>query len=205
MRQDERNPREGVGAAAIAPLAGGAAASGRHRRPFPRRERRGLINVMLTVAIAAVAVVVMVNMGITIRDSLRTSTLNSSIIQLEAHIRQAFANFGNYQAGSGNDPYGPLFASRMPNNARDGNTIVTPWGDRIRSGPGETGNSASNNHFWILAEGLTEDTCQTIAESWQGNSGVLAVRKGTTDINTAALIIAQCDGGGVNLRIVFRG
>ena len=204
MRQDERNPREGVGTAAIAPHSGKAAATG-GRRPFPRRDRRGLINVMLTVAIAAVAVVVMVNMGITIRDSLRTSTLNSSIIQLEAHIRQAFANFGNYQAGSGNDPYGPLFASRMPNNARDGNTIVTPWGNRIRSGPGETGNSASNNRFWILAEGLTEDTCQTIAESWQGNSGVLAVRKGTTDINTAALIIAQCDGGGVNLRIVFRG
>ena len=199
MRHEERNPRAG-GAAAI------AAPSGRCRRPFPRRERRGLINVMLTVAIAAVAVVVMVNMGITIRDSLRTSTLNSTIIQLEANIRQAFANFGNYQAGAaGNDPYGALFASRMPNNARDGDTIVTPWGNRIRSGPGETGNTASPNRFWIMARGLTEDTCQTIAESWQGNSGVLAVRKGTTAINSAATVISECNGGNVNLTIVFRG
>ena len=199
MRHEERNPRAG-GAAAI------AAPSGRCRRPFPRRERRGLINVMLTVAIAAVAVVAMVNMGISIRDSLRTSTLNSSIIQLEAQIRQAFANFGNYQAGTRpNDPYGALFAARMPNNARDGNNIVTPWGNRIRSGPGEAGNTASTNRFWIQAQGLNEDTCQTIAESWQGNSGVFAVRKGATDINTAALIVAQCDGGGVDLTIVFRG
>ena len=203
MRHEKRNSCAGSEAAP------GAAPSGKAqtgRRPFPRRERRGLIGVMLTVAIAALAVVVMVNMGIGIRDSLRTSTLNSTIIQLEAQIRQAFANFGNYQAGTrANDPYGALFAARMPNNARDGNNIVTPWGNRIRSGPGQSGNTASPNRFWIRAEGLTEDTCQTIAESWQGNSGVLAVRKGATDIDTAALIVAQCDGGGVDLTIVFRG
>ncbi|MXX87988.1 MAG: hypothetical protein F4213_18810 [Boseongicola sp. SB0677_bin_26] len=210
MRQEERHGRAGGEAATVAAPSSKASAS-RGRRRFPRRERRGLINVMLTVAIAAVAAVVMVNMGITIRDSLRTSTLQSTIVQLEANVRASFANWGTY---SGLDD--ELMASGLPKHAVDGDppdSIVTPWGTEITVGPGETlaagATSGPNiaNRFWIRIANLPQETCKQLATVFQENSGVTKVANGSgaTTLDSPSDVDTHCDDDGKNLRIVFRG
>ena len=210
MRTDERPGRAGGHLAAIAAAPGKAAVAGR-RRPFPRRERRGLYGLMLTMAIVAVIILVMVGWAVSLRENARISTLQTTLSQAEAETRRLFASFTNYSGD-----ITALVSSAMPTSARDGEDIVTPWGTPIEIGGGNTpGTQAADtvastaNRFWIQIEDLGEDACKKIAAAYQNNEGVLSVTDDSTaqtgaDIDTPGEIQTECDDGS-DLAIVFRG
>ena len=208
MRHEGSNPSAGSEAAAIDPLAGGAAAGGRYRRPFARRERRGMINVMLTVAIAAIVVGAMIGIYTTVQSSMRTSSVQTTLTSLESEIRRAFANRREYAVGD----YHDFLAPRMPSNAVRGDAgdeiIVTPWGGVIEAGGGATVGTAaaSPNRFWIDVADLPRDACITIAEALLDRRSIVSVSVDGTATATNVLIEANCDDADDNdVEIVFRG
>ena len=209
MRHEDSNPSAGSEAAAIDPLAGGAATGGRYRHPFPRRSRRGMINVMLTVAIAAIVVGAMIGIYTTVQSSMRTSSVQTTLTSLESEIRRAFANRREYAAGA----YHDFLAPRMPSNAVRGaagaEVIETPWGGRITAGPGATvgtTTAAAANRFWIDVADLPRDACITIAEALLDRRSIFSVSVDGTATTTNVLIEANCDDADDNdVEIVFRG
>ena len=208
MRHEDSNPSAGSEAAAIDLLAGGAAAGDRYRHPFPRRKRRGMINVMLTVAIAAIVVGAMIGIYTTVQSSMRTSSVQTTVTSLESEIRRAFANRREYAAGD----YHDFLAPRMPSNAVRGDAgdeiIVTPWGGEIEAGGGATVGTAaaSPNRFWIDVQDLPRDACITIAEGLLDRRSIFSVSVDGTATGTNVLIETNCDDADDNdVEIVFRG
>ncbi|MYF38125.1 MAG: hypothetical protein F4219_05055 [Gammaproteobacteria bacterium] len=210
MRTRERPGRAGGHSAAMAAAPGKPAADSR-RRTFPRRERRGIYGLMLTMAIVAVIILVMVGWAVTLREGARVSALQTTLTQAEAETRRLFSSFTNYSGD-----IDALVSSAMPTRARDGDTIVTPWGTTIEIGGGNTPGTqaaatvaSTANRFWIQIDNLGEDACKKIAAAYQNNPGVLSVTDGTAaqtaaDIDTPAEIESDCDGD-TDLAIVFRG
>lgn len=209
MRHQERHGRAGGEAgAARAAFAGGAPARAGRRRQLPRRERRGLINVMLTIAIAAIVIGAMIGIYVTAQGSLRTQSLQTTVTALKTEIDRTFANRREYT----NEDYHDFLAPRMPSNAVRGaagsETIVTPWGGAIEAGGGTTvGTSASSaNRFWIDVEDLPRSACITFAESLLERTDIITVSVDGTATGTNALIETNCDDADDNdVEIVFRG
>lgn len=211
MKQGMTHGRAGGEATALATPHDNVAVGARRGR-FPRRERRGLINVMLTIAIAAIAIAAMVGIYVTANASLRTQGVGTTVASLEAEIRRSFANERQYT----DEDYHDFLAVRMPENAIRGaegdETIVTPWGGEIEAGGGATvGTSAdSPNRFWIRIPDLPRSACIALAESFLNRSTVVEVRTGDTAPGTVradrAAIETGCDGGDNDgVGIVFRG
>ena len=207
MRHEERGGRAGGDAAAMPAPAGDAAAGGR-RRPFPRRERRGMINVMLTIAIAAIVIGAMIGIYVTSQASLRTQNLVTTVTALKTEIERAFANRREYT----DEDYHDFLAPRMPANAQRGaagaETIVTPWGGAIEAGGGATvgTSAASPNRFWIDIEELPRSACIAFAESFLERTDVEEVSVDGTATGTLTLIETNCDDADENdVEIVFRG
>ena len=208
MKHEETPGRAGGDAAAMPAAAGDAAAGGR-RRPFPRRERRGMINVMLTIAIAAIVIGAMIGIYVTSSASLRTSNVQTTVTALSAEIKRAFANRREYATGD----YHDFLAPRMPANAQRGaagsEIIVTPWGGEIEAGPGTTvgtSSAASPNRFWIDVQDVPRAACITIAEGLLDRTDIVSVSVDGTAVTTNALIETNCDDADDNdVEIVFRG
>ncbi len=187
---------------------GRSGAPGGRRRPLPRRERRGLINVMLTVAIAAIVVGAMIGIYVTIQSSVRTSSVQTTVTALESEIRRAFANRREYATGD----YHDFLAPRMPSNAVRGaagsETIVTPWGGEIEAGGGGTAGTAaaSPDRFWIVVNDLPRDACITVAEALLDRTNIISVSVDGTATGTNVLIETNCDDADDNtVQIVYRG
>ena len=207
MKHDGIPGRAGGDAAAMHAPAGKVAAGGR-RRPFPRRERRGMINVMLTIAIAAIVIGAMIGIYVTSSASLRTSNVQTTVTALSAEIKRAFANRREYATGD----YHDFLAPRMPANAQRGaagsEIIVTPWGGEIEAGGGATVGTAaaSPNRFWIDVQDLPRAACITIAEGLLDRADIVSVSVDGTAVTTNALIETNCDDADDNdVEIVFRG
>ena len=198
------------------------AASGSYR--FPRRKDRGLINVLLTVAIVAVALVAIIAIYGQVQTSLRTQRVQSVMTTAEAHLRRAYASQPQFEPN-----LTPVLWSAMPTNAIQGTgtnrNIVTPWGGEIFAGGGNTPDddgtgTASNDRFYITVLGLPEAACETLAQAYLNRSDVVGLDvEGTaatafTQVNTAAQIQAfdtvteiqtECDGGDDDkIAVVFR-
>ena len=185
------------------------------RRPWPRRNRRGLANVLLTVAIVAIVLVFLIGIYVTVNSSIRTQTVQTTLTSFEAEIRRSFANRREYT----NEDYHDFLAPRMPANAIRGDAgdedIITPWGGEITAGGGATPGTSTDspNRFWIRIQNLPRDACITIAESFLERSTVVSVNVGGdstnatfTATNTNTLIETNCDGGDDDqVAIVFRG
>ncbi|WP_419738564.1 type 4 pilus major pilin [Ruegeria sp.] len=181
-------------------------------RPWPRRARRGLANVLLTVAIVAIALVFLIGIYTSINSSIRTQTVQTGLTSLESEIRRSFANAPEYS----DEAYHDFLAPRMPENLQRGDDgdeeIITPWGGEIEAGGGTTVGTAedSPNRFWIHVAELPRDTCITLAESFLNRSSVVSVHVGDTAPGTAVenreAIETNCDGGDNDgVGIVFRG
>ena len=208
MRHEERRGRAGGQAAAAVAAPGKAVAADGRRRPFPRRERRGMINVMLTIAIAAIVIGAMIGIYVTSSASLRTSNVQTTVTALAAEIKRAFANRREYATGD----YHDFLAPRMPSNAQRGaagsEIIVTPWGGEIEAGGGDTvgTSAASPNRFWIDVQDLPRAACITIAEGLLDRADIVSVSVDGTAVTTNVLIETNCDDADDNdVEIVFRG
>lgn len=180
-------------------------------RPWPRRRRRGLVNVLLTVAIAAVVISGIVATAVVVNNNVRAQQARLLIGVAENRIRQIYATLPQFDA----DMSG-VVVTGMPSNAIQwqGGTdvIVTPWGGLITAGGGATPGTgvASGNRFWIVVADLPEAACESIAQSFLNNNTVVGIQvlgdptdtftAMTTDaaiqaFDTPAEIQAGCDGG----------
>ncbi len=187
-------------------------------RPIPRRTRRGLVNVVLTMAITAVVIVAILAMYGGLATSMRTQVVQTHLATAEARIREIYTNQPQYEAN-----LTLVLWSAMPSNAIQGTggsrKIVTPWGGEIFAGGGATpknnGTGAvSPNRFYITVLNLPERACETLAQSYLGRSDVVAVYvKGSGDFGAKPTASASpgtiqtgCDGGDDDrIAIVFRG
>lgn len=186
--------------------------AGRVRRPLPRRARRGLIGVMLTVIVMAIAVGIALAIFGRSTAGIDTQGVQTALTALEGEIRRSFANARTYSA----EDYHDFLAVRMPENAVRGaegsEEIRTPWGGEITAGGGTTvGTSAANaTRFWIHIADLPRSACITLAETYLDRSTVVEIRTGDTAPGTVranrAAIETGCDGGDNDgVGIVFRG
>ncbi|MYE10490.1 MAG: hypothetical protein F4X99_02275 [Gammaproteobacteria bacterium] len=174
-------------------------------RRFPRRKRRGLVNVMLTVAIAGFVIIAMLAIFATVRDGLRASETRTTLTQLEQSIRTLFSNSPQYE----NEDYHTLLWSQMPGNAqRDqgGRSLVTAWGRPITAGGGATPGTTANsgNRFWIQANNLPESACINIAKGYLGRNDVFQVHVDGANSTTVGAIATNCEDE-AHVAIVFRG
>ncbi len=195
------------------------------KRRLPRRRRRGLINVLLTVAIVAVAVVAIIAIYGQVQTSLRTQRVQSVMTTAESTLRRAYASQPEFEAD-----LTPILWSSMPTNAIQGTganrNIVTPWGGELFAGGGNTPDdngtgAASNDRFYISVLGLPEAACENLAQAYLNRSDVVgldvegAAATAFTQVDTVAQIEAfdtvteieaECDGGDDDkIAIVFRG
>lgn len=195
----------------------GAYAARRRGRRWPRRKRRGLIGVLLTVIVLAIAAGIALAIFGRSAASLDTQVVQTAVTTLEGEIRRSFASAREYSA----EDYQDFLAPRMPENVRRGaagsEEIRTPWGGEITASGGGTGAgtfgtaAASPNRFWIYIEDLPRSACLTIAESFLERSTVVSVHVGDTLANARTNAVAnradintQCsDPDGVG--ILFRG
>ena len=190
---------------------------GARRRPMPRRARRGLINVLLTVAIVAIVLVGILALYGQINTSVRTQSTQSIMTIAEAELRRIYASQPQYEAN-----LTPVLFSVMPTNAIQGpataRVIVTPWGGGVFAGGGGvpdlngTG-TVSNNLFFITVLLLPEAACEALAQAYLNRANVVSVNpEGTvatvpiTAQTTPTGIQTECDGGDDDkVAIVFRG
>lgn len=181
-------------------------------RAWPRKARRGLANVLLTVAIVAIVLVFLIGIYTTVNSSIRTQAVQTTLTSLEAEIRRSFANAPQYTA----EAYHDFLAPRMPRNAQRGaegaEDIVTPWGGAITAGGGNRPGAAaaSPNRFWILVADLPREACISIAESFLNRASIVRVQAGAENalraVSERAGIERACDGGDDDaVGIVFRG
>lgn len=182
------------------------------RLPWPRRERRGLIGMMLSVVLVGVILVVALAVFARVNASMNTQTVQTTVSALESEIRRSFANARTYT----NEDYHDFLAVRMPENAIRGaegaEDIITPWGGEVTAGGGTTigTSAASANRFWIRIAGLPREACITLAESFLDRSTVVEVRIGDAAPGVAhdnrADIETACNGGDNDgVGIVYRG
>ena len=190
---------------------------GARRRAMPRRARRGLINVLLTVAIVAIVLVGILALYGQINTSVRTQSTQSILTIAEAELRRIYASQVEYEAA-----LTPILFSVMPTNAIRGagvlRTIVTPWGGGVFAGGGATVDldgtgTATADRFYITVLLLPEAACEALGQAYLNRSNVFAVHvEGTAA--TAALVAQttptaiqlECDGGDDDkIAIVFRG
>lgn len=201
MRQEE-----------MARAASGASDARPEGRPWPRRGRRGMINIILMVIVLAIAAGIAIGIFNRSTAGLETQVVQTAVTTLEGEIRRSFANAREYS----DEDYEDFLAPRMPENvvrgAAGSETISTPWGGAITAGGGDTIGTSdeSPNRFWIRIAGLPRSACLTIAESFLDRSTVVEVRTGDTAPGTAradrAAIETGCDGGDNDgVGIVFRG
>lgn len=212
MRHEKTRGRAGGEAAALAAPHGNVAVGGR-RRPLPRRERRGMINVMLTIAIAAIVIGAMLAIYTQSGTSLRTQETQTTLTAFVAEIRRSFANARQFT----NENYETILASRMPSNALRGaagnEVLVTAWGGVITASGGTTvGTDANHNtQFWIRVDDLPQSACETIATAFLNRRDVTQVATGS-----AGTVAAVTDRAGIedgcdattddnSVGVVFRG
>ena len=190
---------------------------GIRRRPLPRRARRGLINVLLTVAIVAIVLVGILALYGQINTSVRTQATQSILTIAEAELRRVYASQVEYEAN-----LTPILFSVMPSNAIRGvlaaRTIVTPWGGGVFAGGGATVDldgtgTATADRFYITVLGLPEAACEALGQAYLNRSNVFAVHVEGA-VATAALVAQttptaiqlECNGGDDDkIAIVFRG
>ena len=190
---------------------------GARRRPLPRRARRGLINVLLTVAIVAIVLVGILALYGQINTSVRTQSTQSILTIAEAELRRIYASQPTYEAA-----LTPILFSVMPTNAIRGagatRTIVTPWGGGVFAGGGPTPDidgtgTATADTFYITVLLLPEAACEALAQAYLNRSNVVSVNPEGTAATmpivaraTPTLIQTECDGGDDDkVAIVFRG
>ena len=199
------------------PEIGAASSAGPDRipngRPYPRRARRGLINVILTVAIVAVVLFGLLSLYGGINRSIKTQTLQTHVITAEAAVRQTYASAQEFPA-----QMTATVVNKMPPSAireiSGALTMVTPWGGRIlvRGGNTLTAGAVHGTRFHIIVEGLSTPVCESLAESYLNRSSVEVVRTAVSQAAAfatradAAAVAGGCTGDDVNrVGIVFRG
>lgn len=178
----------------------------RRRRRLPRPLRRGigLLQVVLAIAVGAIAVASglgLYNMAVEGNNKSATLALLST---LRASIDGIYANRATY--GTANADLVPVLALRggIPDSALIANgagpaddTIQHPYGESVtvRVAP-------NNTRFRITLEGLLPEVCASIADAYAGRtrarSGLVAMRFGSANRLapvTVAQIGAGCGGG----------
>ncbi len=184
-----------------------------HMHRFPRRSRRGLINVLLTVAIIAAATIGILSIYNQVSTSISSGSTMNLFNAMEAEIRRAYASASQY-SGDIDEFIEASLPSASLNGTGSSRSIVTPWGGDVTAGGGTTPGTdgASTNRFWIRANALPERACEALAQSFLGLSSVEAVRTGD-DVTasgsartTSDAIATGCDGGDNDqVAVVFRG
>ena len=185
----------------------------RPSRRFPRRSRRGLINVLLTVAVVAAAIIGILSIYNQVNTSIAAGSTQSLVNSMEAEIRRAFAAAAQYPGD-----IDEFIEASLPSSALNGTgaarSIVTPWGGAVTAGGGAVPgtDTATVNRFWIRMNDLPERACESLANAYLDLSSVVAVRAGD-DVTaagsartTAAAIATGCDGGDNDqVAVIFRG
>lgn len=197
-----------------AKTASGWARAPRLRR-WPRRARRGIIGVVLSMAIIAVVLLGLLSIYNNMQTSTRTMLVQTMISNAQGELRRAYASQPEYEA-----ELTEILLGVMPNTAIRGTganrEIVTPWGGAIVAGGGDTPDrdgtgTASYDRFYITILDLPEAACEELAQAFLGAEGVIGVfpeGTGGTDPTTAQTtpsgIAGECDGGGDDaLAVVF--
>lgn len=181
----------------------------RPSRRFPRRSRRGLISVLLTVAVIAGAIIGILSIYNQVNTSMSASSAQSLLNSMEAEIRRAYASTPQYSGD-----IDEFIEASLPSSALNGTgasrAIVTPWGGPVTAGggaaPGTDG--ASTNRFWIQMNGLPERACESLANAYLGLSSVVEVKVGRTLVTaaTADAVAGGCAPADNNrIAVVFRG
>lgn len=187
---------------------------GRRRRRLPRRLRRGfgLLQVVLAIAVGAIAVASglgLYNMAVEGANKSATLALLST---LRAAVDGIYANRATY--GTAGENLVPVLAQRggipdsalIPNAAGAADdTIQHPYGDAVTVVV-----APNNTRFRITLEDLLPEVCASIADSYAGRtrarSGLVNMVFGTTP-QAAPVTVAQintgCTGTEVDLGFTF--
>lgn len=179
---------------------------GKRRRRLPRRLRRGLglLQVVLAIAVGAIAVASglgLYNMAVEGANKSATLALLSTV---RANIESIYANQATF--GAANTNLVPVLAARggipdaalVPNAAGTADdTIQHAYGDAMTVVAG-----TNPNEFVITLADLDNEVCATIADAFAGRtrarSGLVQIRFGTTNVNapvTVAQIGTNCNAG----------
>ncbi len=184
-----------------------------HPARLPRRARRGLINVLLTVAVIAAAMIGILAIYNQVNTSISTSSVQNLVTTMEAEIRRAYASAPQYTGD-----IDEFIEASLPSSALNGEgadrEIVTPWGGAVQAGGGTTPgtDTDSPNRFWILVAGLPERACESLANAFLDLSSVQAIQTGTgrrgnlaarTDSDEISDGCAAADNNRV--AVIFRG
>lgn len=192
------------------------------RRRQPRQHRRGLVNVILTVAVAGAVIAGLVAAYSQVTTSMRASNTQQLVNTIESTIRNAYNNMPTYEAALTEIAIGSMPTSAIQGTGTN-RIIVTPWGGEIIAGGGDTVDTeaASGNRFWVLISDLPEAACETIAQGFLNRSDVVGIAvdgaaSGTFSrmiggtvigaFDTVTEIEAECDGSDDDrVGVVFRG
>ena len=184
-------------------------------RRWPRRARRGIIGVVLSMAIIAIVLVGLLSIYNNMQTSTRTMLVQTMISNAQGELRRAYASQPEYEA-----TLTEILLGVMANTAIRGTganrEVVTPWGGAIVAGGGDTPDldgtgTASFDRFYITILDLPEAACEELAQAFLRAEGVIGVfpeGTGGTDPTTAQTtpsgIAGECDGGGDDaLAVVF--
>lgn len=197
--------------------------SGDAKRLWPRRRRRGvsLFSTILAVAVGAAVIGGLGATAVGVQTNIRAQNTVQLMNTVEAKIRETYATLPQFDANLTD-----VALSAMPSNAvqtqSSNDVIVNPWGGLITAGGGATAGTgaASGDRFWVTVAGLPMAACETIAQAYLNNETVVgievlgdatddfsAMTSGTAieAFDTAAEIVAECDGGSDDrVAVVFR-
>ena len=178
------------------------------RTKFPRRKRRGLINILLSVIIVVVLIVGVLAVFNSVRANVTNQRLTLFIQTLVPEIRAAYAAEGSF--GTTNADLVPTLIGRgsVPSDFVQGTTIKNPFSS---TAPITSSSHLSGTNFRIEIPATTEAACRSILESLIGNAGVQAgfvgARVGSNATVSAPLtqtkITGQCTADGQDMLLVF--
>ena len=174
-----------------------------HRRThWPRRKRRGLLSVLLTVAIVAIVVVALLMIYNQVNASVRSIRIITVINSIEASLRRTYHSERVYPAEltipaivSG------AVSSGLVEGTGNARTIKTPYGGIIVS------SSSPFTQFQILVENLPSDVCSRVTNSFFDNRTISNISIGGTTTSSVSQVLTQCDGpaNDNDLVITFNG
>ncbi len=165
---------------------------GARRTCMPRRNRRGLIGMLLSIVVAVVIV-------IAIFAVYNQLTASASAAQTAVFVRQLAPQISNQYRGNytGLNNAAAVSSGFIPDNWRNGNAIRSPSGARVTIGPLDSGrNFRITFHF-----GVPVQTCKAVLSALKSDQRFYTLRVGGTstprrDVDTPAKINTECAGFG---------
>lgn len=136
------------------------------RRPFPRRARRGVIQILLMAAVAMIVIVIifqMFNAGISVT---RSMSLNTQIAQITSTVDRVYQNRGDFPTSDITDNIitrGKFTGSSVQGTAPN-RTLVSPYSTNM------TVTGAGGRDYVIAIAEIPVEACAGLLETYIGDS-----------------------------------